>query len=114
MDGEGLKEVREWSRKRLVQAGVFKPSEEEAQAMAEAQANQQPDANTVFLMESAKKEAAAAELNQAKVAQTHADTISKLAAVEQGREAHAIALAGQLQALNQPQPAPPQAQQPAV
>lgn len=112
MDGEGLKEVKEWSRKKLVQGGVIKPSDEEAQAMAQAQANSQPDANQVYLMNAAQKEAAAARLNEAKVAQTTADTIHKLASVEQGREAHAVQMAAQIGALSAPQQPEQQPAQP--
>lgn len=113
LEGEGMSDVQPYFRRKLVNMGVMEPTKEERAQLEAAQANQQPDANQQFLMASAKKELAAAELNDAKVAQTHADTISKLAEVEQGREAHAIQLAGQLQALSNPQPAAP-AQQPPV
>lgn len=111
MDGEGLKEVKEWSRKKLVRAGVFKPTDEEAAEMQAEQANAQPDANQVYLMNAAQKEAAAARLNEAKVGQTVADTIHKLSQVEQGREAHAVQMTAQISALTNPQPAPEQAEQ---
>jgi hypothetical protein len=111
MDGEGLGEAKKWSRKKLVGMGVFEPNDEERKAMEAAQANAQPDANQAYLMNAAKKEESVARLNEAKVGQTVADTLGKLAGIEQGREAHALQLAAQLQASSQPaqgQPAAPE------
>ena len=73
MEGEGLADVREFSRKQLVQMGVVKPTEEEAAAMAEAA--QQPDPNAQLL-------AAAAEEAQAKATKAKADAVKTMAEVD--------------------------------
>ena len=60
MDGEGIGDIKDFFRTKLVQMGVIKPTEEEQQAMMEAMAQgQQPDPQSVYLM-------AAAEEAQAK------------------------------------------------
>lgn len=100
MEGEGLQDARAYFRKKLVNMGALEPTEEEAKQLQAAAQNQQPDPNAQFLQASAAKALADAkqaeansELTRAKVGQTNADTINKLAAVEQGREAHAVDLA---------------------
>lgn len=75
MEGEGIDEVRDFYRKKLVQMGVVKPTPEEQQEMAQAQANQQPDPNAVYLQ-------AAAEEAQAKAGKAKADTINTMADTE--------------------------------
>ncbi|NDG19126.1 MAG: hypothetical protein EB117_12750 [Betaproteobacteria bacterium] len=72
MEGEGITEVRDFFRKKLVRLGVVKPTDEEMQElMAELQGKGQ-DPNSIFL-------AAAAEEAQAKAARARADTIKVLA-----------------------------------
>lgn len=61
MDGEGMGDLQDWIRQRLVKQGVVKPTEEESQALAEAAANQKPDAQTQALEAMAQKEAKLAE-----------------------------------------------------
>ena len=73
MEGEGIKEVREYFRKKLVQIGVIEPTEEEAQAMAMQQ--NQPDPNQIFLQ-------AAAEEAVAKAARARADVVETIADAE--------------------------------
>ena len=73
VEGEGLADVREYSRKQLVQMGVAEPTEEEAAAMA--QAAQQPDPNAQLL-------AAAAEEAQAKATKAKADAVKTMAEVD--------------------------------
>lgn len=87
IEGEGLAEVREWSRKTLVRMGVLRPTDEEAQQMAEEAANAQPDAQQQYLLAEADKAKAVAgktradtalsmaktELTQAQAAETLAD-----------------------------------------
>jgi hypothetical protein len=84
MEGEGLKDVRAFFRKRLVKMGAVDPNEEEMQEMeAElAAANEKPDANEVLLLAAAKKDETAAMVNEAKVANTQADTLLKQAQAE--------------------------------
>lgn len=103
MEGEGLQDFRDYFRKKLVRQGVIQPTEEEKKELEAEQANAQPDPNSQFLLAAAQEKMASAakaqadtELTHAKVGQTNADTISKLAGVEQGREAHAVDLALQV------------------
>lgn len=60
MEGEGVSDVRNYFRQKLVAMGVVKPTEEEQQEMQNQSANQQPDPNSIFLMNAAKKEQALA------------------------------------------------------
>ncbi|KUY74577.1 hypothetical protein WI25_01505 [Burkholderia cepacia] len=86
MDGEGLEDVREFMRFRLVQMGVVKPTEEERKKLEEMQkaaASQPPSIH---------EQLAAAELGH-KVALTHktsADTLKTLAGAANSR-AEAVA-----------------------
>lgn len=111
MEGEGMADIRAYYRKKLVAQGVIKPTPEEKKELEEQQANQQPDPNAAFLAASAKKALSDAALSEAKVGQTHADTIGKLAAVESGQLRDAIDLAAAISpdagapAGVQPQPA---------
>ena len=73
LDGEGLDEIKEYNRKKMVKMGISKPNEDDIkEAEAMAQQGQQKDANTIYL-ESAAQEA------EAKAAQARADTMVKLA-----------------------------------
>jgi hypothetical protein len=112
IEGEGLSDVNDYYRKKLVTMGALKPTEEEQKELdAQAQANaQQVDPNAEFLKASAQKAQADAAKAQAdtmqsmaKTAQAKADTIATLAGVEQGREAHALQLAQGLQGMQQAQ-----------
>lgn len=78
MQGDGIQDVRDYFRKRMVKMGVVEPTDEEAQElMAQAQ-NQQPDPNTVFLQ-------AAAEEAIAKAAKARADVVETVAEAEYKR-----------------------------
>jgi hypothetical protein len=86
MDGEGMQDLQDWLRKQMVAQGLIKPTEEEAQQLAEAQANQQPSAQDQALQAVAEKESALAqkaiadtELSGAKVGLTEAQTVKTLA-----------------------------------
>jgi hypothetical protein len=83
MEGEGISEVREYFRKKLVQMGVLKPTDEEAQQMAGEAGKQDP--NAVFL-ESAAEEA------QAKAANARADVLLTLAKTEETKAKTAVML----------------------
>lgn len=74
MEGEGLTEVRDYFRKKLLSLGAVKPTEEELQSMQDAQAaaDGQPDPQSQYLM-------AAAEEASAKAAKAHADTMLTIA-----------------------------------
>ena len=92
LDGEGLTELQDWVRQRQVQAGIVKPTAEEAQQMAEAAKNQQPDANTVYLQNAAAKEQALAQKALADTDQVYAnidkiisETVKNYSAVQNER-----------------------------
>jgi hypothetical protein len=80
MEGEGISEVRDFFRNRLIRMGVVKPTDQEAEAlMAEMEAQgQQRDPNAIFLE-------AAAEEAVAKAAQARANTIKTVADAELSR-----------------------------
>jgi hypothetical protein len=78
MEGEGISEVRDYFRKKLVNMGVVKPTKEEEEAMAMAAMNQQEDPNAIFLQ-------AAAEEAIAKAARARADTVKTVADAELAR-----------------------------
>lgn len=73
-DGEGLTAMQKYARRRLVAMGVEEPTEEEARAMEEAQANQQPDATQTALLAQAKEFEASASLKVAQTAKTDEET----------------------------------------
>jgi hypothetical protein len=73
MEGEGLADIRDHFRRQLVQMGVIKPTDEEAQQMQAA--GQQQDPNAVFLQ-------AAAEEAMAKAAKANADVVKTIAESE--------------------------------
>lgn len=75
MEGEGIADLRKFNRKKLVMAGIVEPNEDEQAEMEEAQANQQPDANTMYLQ-------AEAQNAMAKAEKAKADTVKSLADAE--------------------------------
>jgi hypothetical protein len=83
MEGEGLKEAREFFRRKLVEIGVVKPTEKEAEAMMLAMQNKRPDPNTIYLEAEAQKAVAQAEKARADVVNTVADAQLKRAKTEQ-------------------------------
>lgn len=89
MEGEGIGDIKEYFRKQLVQMGVMQPSEEELAQMQEAQANVQPDAQTMYLMAEAQKSEALArkadadtQLTMANAEKAKADTLSILSEID--------------------------------
>ena len=93
MEGEGIGEVRDFFRKRLIRMGVVKPTEQETQELvAEMEAaSQQQDPNAIFLQ-------AAAEEAVAKAAKARADTIKTVADAElsRARTVETMAKAGEI------------------
>jgi hypothetical protein len=75
MDGEGISEVRDFFRQKLIRMGVVKPTEAEAEEMIAAMQNQPPDPNALFLQ-------AAAEEATAKAAKARADVVKTIADAE--------------------------------
>jgi hypothetical protein len=111
IDGEGIGEAREYFRKQLVQMGVTKPNEEEAKAMQDAAANQQPDAQQAFLMAEAGKAQALTDKAQADTQKaladakkTKAETAEILAGMDLGERQFAVDAAEKLSRALQPGP----------
>jgi len=111
MEGEGITEVRDYFRKKLLRMGVVKPTEEEQRTMAEEQANQQPDPNTQYLQAAADEATANATQARAKtiltVAQadeTKAKTMKTLADVDSSEQRQAMEVIEKFGGLGQVQP----------
>jgi hypothetical protein len=78
MEGEGISEVRDFFRQRLIKMGVVQPTEKEAEALMAEMQNQKEDPNSIFLQ-------AAAEEAVAKAAKARADTVKTVADAELSR-----------------------------
>ena len=91
MEGEGIADVRDFFRNRLIKMGVVKPTPEEQQALLEelqqAQSQQQPDPQAQYLQ-------AAAMEAQAKAGQAQANTAYTLARAEETKAKTVEVLAG--------------------
>lgn len=79
LEGEGLGELRDWARSKAVAMGLIKPTEEEAQELAAAQANQKPDPNSQYLLAAADEAQAGAAADRAKTVETIASADLKRA-----------------------------------
>lgn len=79
MEGEGLGDIRDWNRKRLLRMGAVKPNKEEEAELAQEQANAQPDPQAQALLGMAEEAQAAAAEKRAKTVQTIADADLKRA-----------------------------------
>ena len=113
MEGEGISEVRNFFRMKLVQMGVIEPSDKEAEEMAAAAENQQPDPQAVYLQAEAAKSRAQAvkaeadtvksqadtEYTIARAEETRADTIETLAGIEREERADVLNTAEKLQSI---------------
>jgi hypothetical protein len=75
MEGEGIGDVQDFFRKKLVRLGVVKPTDQEAEEMMIELQGQPQDPNAVFLQ-------AAAEEAQAKAAKARADVVNTVADAE--------------------------------
>jgi hypothetical protein len=91
MEGEGISDVRDFFRNRLIKMGVVKPTQEEQQALLEelqqAQSQQQPDPQAQYLQ-------AAAMEAQAKAGQAQANTAYTLARAEETKAKTVEVLSG--------------------
>lgn len=87
MDGEGLGDLRDYFRQRLLRAGVLKPTDDEAKQMAEEQQNQPPDPQQKYFEAAAQNEAA-------KAIKAQADTALAVARAEETRAKTAETIAG--------------------
>lgn len=87
MEGEGISEVRDYFRQKLIRMGVVKPTEEEAQQLAAEMQGQGPDPQSQYLM-------AAADQAQADAVKARADTVLTVAKAEKTKAETAETLAG--------------------
>jgi hypothetical protein len=102
MEGEGIGDVRDYFRMRLVKMGVIKPTDEEAEEMMIELQGQPQDPNAVFLQ-------AAAEEAQAKAAKARADVVNTVADAEltQAKTAEImVKIGGEVEGAMQPQSTP--------
>lgn len=111
MEGEGITEVRDYFRKKLLRMGVVKPTEEEQQTMAEEAQNAKPDPNEQYLQAAADEASANATQARAKtiltVAQadeTKAKTMKTLAEVDSSEQRQAMEVIEKFGGLGQVQP----------
>jgi LysM repeat protein len=79
MEGEGISDIRQYFRKKLVRMGVVEPNEAEQEEMAMEAQNQQPDPNAMFLQASAMEAEAKAVKAQADAVKAQADTEYRVA-----------------------------------
>ena len=78
MEGEGIEDVRDYFRKKLLRMGVVRPTEMEAQEMAVEAQNAQPDPQAQYLQ-------AASEEAIARASKAQADSILAVAKAEEAR-----------------------------
>lgn len=78
MEGEGLEDIRAHFRRKMVMAGVVKPTEEEQQQMEAASQNKQPDPQSEAFLAMAEKDRATAQ-------KVRADTLSTLATADKSK-----------------------------
>lgn len=78
MEGEGIADVRDFFRQKLVRMGVVKPTDAEIEQMQAEAANRPPDPQTQYLQ-------AAAEEAQANAAKARAGTVKTIADAEYSR-----------------------------
>lgn len=103
MEGEGVGEVRDYFRQKLIKMGVVKPTDEEAAALQQELENQPPDPNAEFLKASAEQAQAEATkaradtvLTVAKAEKTKAETVETLAGISLSERQHIVDTATKL------------------
>ncbi len=74
MEGEGISDVRDYFRDKLIKMGVVKPTKQEAEDLLKATEATPPDANEEFLKAAAENEKAKAINNVAETEKTGAET----------------------------------------
>ena len=106
MEGEGLSEVQNFFRKKLIRMGAVEPTDEEQEALSAelAQLQSQPDPQSMYLQAEAAKAQAQAqkaladtEYTMARTEETRADTIETLAGIERKERENVLNTAEQLQ-----------------
>lgn len=118
MEGEGIQDVRDYFRKKLIKMGVVEPTDEEMQALIQEIQNTPPDPNAQFLKASADQAAAEAGkarastlLNVAKAKESEAKTVETLANIDMSQRDQLLrlvqALGEQLSTSGETPPAAP-------
>jgi hypothetical protein len=90
MEGEGLSDVNEFFRKKLLRIGAVKPTEEESQELMQEVQNQPPDPNALYLQAAADEASAKAEKARAETSETLAN-----AELRQAQTAQTLAKIGE-------------------
>lgn len=112
MEGEGISDIKDFFRKKLVQLGVVPPTEEEQQQMLEAMMaqGQQQDPQSMYLMAEATKAQALAvkaqadtEYTLARTEETRAKTAETVSNIDIDQRKSAIETAEKIGAALQPQ-----------
>lgn len=110
MEGEGLSDVRDYFRRKLLRMGAVKPTPEEEQQLLQEQAGQQQDPQATYLQAAATQaeadavaKRANAVLSVAKAEETKAKTAETLANMEQSQTTHVLDTLGALGIVSQPE-----------
>ena len=118
MEGEGISDVRDFFRKKLVRMGVVEPTDAEAEELA-AMLQGQQDPNAIFLQAAAEEAIAKAARARADTVKTVADaelsrarTVETLAKVDMDSQDHALNLAREIGGVVVDQAQPATGQQP--
>lgn len=110
MEGEGLSDINDYFRQKLLRMGALKPTKEEEQMLEDAKANQKPDPNAVYLQAAAEEAQANAVKAKATTIKTMAEseltnakTIEVFAGIDQSEQQNAMAIIGQVDQMQQAQ-----------
>lgn len=105
MEGEGIEDVRDYFRKKLLRMGVLKPTDTEAQELAQEAQNAKPDPQAQYLQAASEQAIAQASkaqadsiLSVAKAEETRAKTTETLSKVSMADQERIFALADRLTA----------------
>ncbi len=103
MESEGISEIREFFRKRLIRMGAVRPTDEEARALEAERAAQGPDPNTQYLEAAAAEAIAKATKARVDALETlantdlkKAQTVETLAGIDMEDQRHAMDMVGMI------------------
>jgi hypothetical protein len=82
MEGDGISDVRDYYRKNLVRMGVIKPTEEEAEMLAEEAKNAKPDPNAQALEAMAAEAIAKAKKTEAEIQEVASEVQLNMANID--------------------------------
>jgi len=108
MEGEGIDDVKDYYRKKLLRLGVLKPTKQELEELQKEAQNAQPDAQTLYLQAAAQNEQAKAQKAQVDMQKTmaesdkiKAETMEKMAELDRGGQRHFLDSAEKLMKMQQ-------------